>query len=476
MNDAASDRNQKLTLGAKWSYAVGEMGPGLIENAISFFLLFYYTDIVQLDPRLAGIALMVGRGWDAITDPMMGYISDHTRSRWGRRRPYLIYGALPYGLLFFMLWAPFLGVTGNAAFPLLLFGFLAYSTAATVCQVPFYTLGGELSTDYHERSSVIGIRQVFATLGILVGGALTPLFVGFFTDAGYETAESRPAWLTLLAIYGGIAAVCWLISGFRSREREHTGTGEDLGSLWAVPRGAIKALMGTLRNPLFRVMAGVFVIVQVAFTMTTATLVYLLKYWVGDAGAFKTIMVTLILVMLPFLGFWVRVSRRIGKRASYLMGLAILGIFQFQSLWMFGPDKWTGWYYIYPAGFAIGLASHFVFPWALMPDIIDYDELETGKRQDGPYFGVMTFLRKSSSALSSALAGFMLSAIGYNATLADQAPNTLLGIRIIYGVIPGVAFLCGMALFLRFPLTQERSREIRADLEKRHAAERAAGS
>lgn len=467
----ATRRQPPLSLRAKWQYGVGELGPGLVENAISFFLLFYYTDVVYMDPRLAGFALMVGRAWDAVTDPMMGYISDHTRSRWGRRRPYLIYGAVPYGVLFFLLWAPFLGIQGNAAFPFLLVGFLAYSTAATVCQVPFYTLGGELSSDYHERSSIISIRQVFATAGILIGGALTPKFVELFTAAGYETPESRPAWLLVAAGFGAVGTAAWLVSGLSSREREMRTAIADFPSLWAVPAGAFQSLLATLRNPVFRLVAGGFVVVQVAFTMTTSTLAYLLKYWLLVPDMMPPILLTLILTMFPFLAIWLFVSRGLGKRVSYLLGLGTMGLCALNSLWMFQRGGWTGWLFVYPILFAIGLASHYVFPWSLIPDVIDYDELHSGKRQDGSYFGVMTFLRKSSAALSSALVGLLLWAIGYDATLAEQAPHTLTGIRLIYGVIPGLAFLVGMTIFSRYSLTEARSTEIRAELERRHAAE-----
>jgi GPH family glycoside/pentoside/hexuronide:cation symporter len=454
----------------KLVYGAGEIGPGLADNAIGFFLLFYYTKIVQLDPALAGLALMLGRLWDAFTDPVMGYLSDQTRTRWGRRRPYLLFGALPYGFFFFLLWAPFSNVSGNAAFPVLLFGYLAFNTAATVCQVPFYTLGGELSDDYHQRSSIISFRQSYGVFGILVGGALTPIVVTFFAGSAYEDAASRPGWVWMAALFGAVGVVGWLLAGLRSRERVRHRTTESFASVWQVPAGSLRAAARTLRNPHFRVMAATFLITSVSFTMATATLPFLLDDWLNRAREMPLVLGTLIVTMLPFLGLWVRWSHRLGKRHSYMIGLLIMGALQLQTLWMFVPDRWETLLYVYPALFAVGLSCHFVFPWALMPDIIDYDELHSGDRQDGPYFGVMTFLRKSSSAISSQLTGLLLVGIGYDATLEVQPETTLFGLRLMFAVIPGLAFLGGLLVFTRMSLTEEDCLNVRRALYERRTS------
>jgi GPH family glycoside/pentoside/hexuronide:cation symporter len=460
--------DDELGFAQKLVYGAGEIGPGLADNAIGFFLLFYYTKIVQLDPALAGLALMVGRLWDAVTDPVMGYLSDRTRTRWGRRRPYLLFGALPYGLFFFLLWAPFSSVSGNAAFPVLLLGYLAFSTAATVCQVPFYTLGGELSDDYHQRSSIISFRQSYGVLGILVGGALTPVLVTFFGGFAYEEPASRDGWLWMAGLFGALSVVGWLLAGLRSRERAQHRITESFASVWQVPAGSLRAAARTLRNPHFRVMAATFLITSVSFTTTTATLPFLMDDWLNRAAEMPFVLDILILTMLPLLVVWVRWSRWLGKRRSYMIGLLIMGTLQLQTLWMFVPGRWEILLYVYPALFAVGLSCHFVFPWALMPDIIDYDELHSGSRQDGPYFGVMTFLRKSSAAISSQVTGLLLVWIGYDATVEVQPDTTLLGLRLGYAVIPGVAFLAGLLVFTRMSLTEAESSAVRRALyEKR---------
>lgn len=456
----------RLSVARKLLYGAGQAAPGLAENSINIFLLFYYTKVVQLDPGLVGIALMVGRFWDAFTDPLMGYISDQTRTRWGRRRPFILFGAVPFGLAYFLLWAPFAGIMGKDAFPYLIVVFLLYSTCVTICQVPYLTLGGELSSDYHERSSIIGFRQIFWIITILIGGALTANVVMLFVDAPYGDVASRSGWGAMAALFGALGTCAWLTAGFGTREvvepgpRATTSTREALLHIFG-------AALDALRNPHFRKIAGTFLIAQIAFVMTTSTLPFLINDWMLKPQLFAPIMGSLLIAAIPCLGLWVRLSRRIGKRVAYLAGLGILAALPLTSLYALHPERWVGYSFIYAAIFGVGLASHMVFPWSLIPDTIDVEELKQGKRNDGSYFGVMTFLGKSSSAISIFIASQMIELVGYDKTLEFQSASTLQGLRTIYAVVPAIAFLAAAFIFSRYSLTEKGAHEVRAQLHER---------
>lgn len=462
---------QKLTVAQKLLYGAGQGAPGLAENAINFYLLFFYTKIVQLDPGLVGVAMMAGRLWDAVTDPVMGYITDQTRARVGRRRVYMILGAVPFGLMIFLLWNPFPGIRGDVAFPYLLVVFLAYSTSVTVIQVPYLTLGGELSTDYHERSSIIGFRQIFWVVAILVGAGATPVLVKAIGQTPYKDPASYAGWRGMALVYGAIAAGLMLTAGLGSRERVRPGPREARSFFQAVPH-VLRATIRTLGNRQFLVIAATFLITQIAFVMTTSILPFLMTDWMGLPESYMTtVMVCLLLTTLPFLGIWVRISRGLGKRAAYMCGLFTMGFMALQSFWMVHPAHWLGWLFIYPVFFGIGLAAHMVFPWAIVPDIIDADELERGERRDGSFFGAMTFLGKTSSATSLLIAGLLLDAVGYQEGLETQSDATLLGLRLIYGLIPAAAFLAAMAMMSRLRITEDEAHRIRRQLEARQAAD-----
>ena len=174
-----------LSMGTKIAYGVADLGIALLTASIQFFLLFYYTDILGIDPGIAGTALLVGKlTWDAINDPLVGYFSDRTRSRWGRRKPYMLIGAIPFGLTMWLLFSLPPGLTGASAFLAILGSFLLVDTTQTLVSVPYYALSAELTLDYDERTSLISIRMIFTVLGYILGAAATTAVAGMFMGMG----------------------------------------------------------------------------------------------------------------------------------------------------------------------------------------------------------------------------------------------------------------------------------------------------
>jgi len=464
----APHAHQPISIARKLIYGAGQGAPGLTENTISFFLLFYYVTIVQMDPKLVGLAMMIGRLWDAFTDPLMGYISDQTRVKLGRRRFYIIFGAVPFGLCFTMLWTPFLGVQGNAAFPFLLVLYPLYTSSLTVCQVPYLTLGGEMSPDYHERSSIIGFRQIYWTLAIFVGASTNLIAQALAGGTSYADPSARQGWIYMAAVIGLSGAIAWLIAGLGTREPVTPGP-RDAKPVGEALVDVFRATGKTLLNKHFLIVGVVFLTTQIAFTLITSTLPFLVNHWMRMPKALTPVMVALLLMTLPFLAIWVRVSRYTGKRVAYVLGLATMGTFSILTLWMLNPERGAMLMYIQAACFGIGLASHFVFPWAIVPDVCDEDELHTGERRDGSYFGAMTFLAKSSAAVSIQLSGLLLSAIGFDGSLEVQSEHTVQGLRYIYALIPGAAFFVAAGIMSLLPMTEATANAVRRQLQERRA-------
>jgi GPH family glycoside/pentoside/hexuronide:cation symporter len=177
--------DQKLSLGFKFRYGLADMGFALITSAMQFFLLFYYTDVAGINPALAGAALMVGKlTWDALNDPIFGYLSDRTRSRFGRRRIYMLFGAVPLGLAGWLMFSLPKGLTGVPAFLAVLLSFWLVDTFHTMTSTPYAALTPELTRDYNERASLTSIRMVYSVFGYILGAALTTLLAGIFQGAG----------------------------------------------------------------------------------------------------------------------------------------------------------------------------------------------------------------------------------------------------------------------------------------------------
>ena len=207
---------KKLPMKTKIAYGVADLGISLLTASIQFFLLYYYTDVLYINPGLAGTALLVGKfTWDAINDPMFGFLSDRTRSRWGRRKPYMLLGAIPFGLTIWLLYSLPAGLMGLKAFLAILGSFLLADTFQTIVSVPYYALSAELTYDYDERTSLISIRMIFTVVGYILGAAATTALADLFMGMGL--AEPA-AYSCMGAVFGVIAIITTLVTTFGVKE------------------------------------------------------------------------------------------------------------------------------------------------------------------------------------------------------------------------------------------------------------------
>lgn len=201
---------QKLTTGAKFRYGLADLGFSLITSAMQFFLLFYYTDVAGIDPGIAGLALMTGKlTWDALNDPLFGYFSDRTRSRFGRRRIFMLIGAVPLGIAAWLMFSLPQGLSGVGAFFGVLLSFWLVDSFHTMTTTPYYALTPELTRDYTERASLTSIRMVFSVFGYILGAALTTILAGIFQGSGLNLQQ---AWSATGAVFGVIAIITTLVT------------------------------------------------------------------------------------------------------------------------------------------------------------------------------------------------------------------------------------------------------------------------
>lgn len=438
-----------LSLKTKLAYAVSDLGITLPLSAISFFILYFYTDVLKVAPYLVGLTMTIAKAWDAVADPLMGQITDNTRSRWGRRRPYLLFGAFPYAVFFILLWAPW--DTGNEwyNFIRLMVLFILFFTSSTVLSIPYNALLPELALDPHERTKLSGYRQYFSVLGWVSGSALVLPLVG-------ALAEGSRGFFLMSLIFGAIACAVFIITFFGIREREDFSRGESFPIL--------KSFRLTLRNRPFWILIAVYSFTSLGYMILTSVLIYYAKYWLGNAELFTPMMATVMGFILISVPFWVFLSGKIGKKESFLAGIAVLVAACF--LLMVYPRGAGTWFYFIMAVAGIGTGAYFLFPYAIMPEIVDLDELETGTRREGAYFGIYFFIFKLSIALAPLIVGVVLDLFGYKPD-TELSENALLGIRSLVGILPLALFLVGMAFLFKFPLSKKRYEETSAELARR---------
>jgi GPH family glycoside/pentoside/hexuronide:cation symporter len=438
----------KLPTRTKLFYGIGDLGNAVVNSAIQFFLMKFYTDGALVLPSLAGNALLVGKIWDAINDPLFGWFTDRTKSRFGKRRVFMIFGAVPLGISIALLW--FVPTTDRIlTFIWIAFTFIFFDTVWTLTNVPYYALTSELTDDYDERSSLTAYRMVMAVPAYLVGAALTPAIVGLF-------AIQRTGFGFIGILYGTIAAVVLLISAAGIRERK--------GLVVSKPETSpVKSLTIALRNKPFVWLCVIYFIVNISFAFIKTLMAYFLEYQLLMKEETSLVMGLMLICVTLSLPFWQWVSRKMDKGPAYALGMAVGALAVALTFLM--PHQSTGLVYGIAVLAGFGFSAQWIFPWAMVADVADYDRLETGQQRSGMYYGVWGLATKISEAFALAAVGWVLTGFGYQPNV-EQTTQALLGIRLFFGVIPAVFIFASLPFLFKYPITRKSHTEVRQRLEE----------
>ncbi len=442
----------KLPLWTKVGFGICDLGGNLFFTMMGFYLLFFMTDLVGLAAGLAGTALMLGKIWDAVTDPTVGYLSDRTRTRWGRRRPYMFVGSL---LLFIMMIVMFSKPSYSGQWQLFAWAAITYCllcTVYTLVNIPYGALTPELTRDYNERTVLNAFRMSSAVVGTLLGAGLVLPIVSMPDDpvAGWQLAG---------AVMGAIMMVTGLITVFTVKEPRH---GEA-----PPPQNIFKSYAQVLGMKAFLTCLIPWTLHITGITIIQGALLYYFVYLYGDEMGFQLALVALLVSAMIFIPVWTVISKRIGKKLSYNSGMLILtaSVLVFFFIGHRVPME-TSYLIMAVAGF--GFATQYVMPYAIVPDVVEYDYAENGVRREGVFYGLWTFTSKVGQALAIALSGWTLSAFGYVPDL-PQTELALLGIRLLCGPIPAVFFFAGIIILSFYPITRDRYEEILKKIALRDA-------
>jgi GPH family glycoside/pentoside/hexuronide:cation symporter len=442
-------QHQRLKASAKLLYGVGDVGNAMVNSAVVFFLLIFYTDGALVAPALASSALLIGKIWDAVNDPLVGWLSDRTTSRrFGKRRVYMVFGALPLALTVMLVWFVPAGLSDTWTFVWIALSFVLFDTMMTLTSVPYYALTAELTDDYDERASLTTFRMVLGVLAYIVGAAATPALVGLF-------ATQRTGYGVTGILYGLLAAAALWIAAAGLKERAEISQRKS-------KTPPVRAFLTTLRNRPFVRLIAAYLIANVSFTLVQTLLAYFLTYQLGMEGQIPIVMLLLLVTVGVFLFPWKMVSDRWNKGPAYALGLAIGGLAVASTFLLpRGPSPWV---YAIAVLAGIGFSTNWVFPWAMVPDVVEYDRLETGEYRAGMYYGVWGFAYKLTGALGIALSGWVLQLFGYvpNAVQSSQA---LLGIRLFVGPVPALVFGAALPLLIWYPITRSAHAEVLRKLE-----------
>lgn len=443
-----ADKAGKLRTRTKVFYGIGDLGNAVVNSAIQFFLMKFYTDGALVPPALAGNALLIGKIWDAVNDPLFGWFTDKTKSRYGKRRVFMLFGAIPLAIAIALLW--FVPTQDKLwTFVWIAATFLLFDTIWTLTNVPYYALTSELTDDYDERSSLTTYRMAMAVPAYLVGAALTPAIVGLF-------ALQRTGWAFVGILYGVLAGAALLIAASGLRERS--------GLAIAKPEASpLKSLLLALKNKPFVWLCLSYFTINISFAFIKILMAYYVEYQLLMKTSISLVMGLLLICVTISLPFWQWLSRKMDKGPAYAIGMAIGALAV--MLTFFLPHASTPLIYVVSVLAGFGFSANWIFPWAMVADVGDYDRAETGQQRSGMYYGVWGLATKISEALALAAVGWLLSGFGYVPNV-EQTPHTLLGIRLFFGLVPAACIFITLPFLFKYPLT----RKIHASLREKLAA------
>jgi len=467
----------KLDTGMKLVYGAGDFGRASYNTLRMFFYAIFLTDVVGLNPIFASIAALIAIFWDAVNDPLAGLFTDRVRTRWGRRRPFFLWFSIPFGLSFVLLWwAPPWQSQAALAVHITL-AFMISDTFQTLVSVPYLAPGPEIAPGYDQRTSLMSWRMFFNLAASLVGAGAGPELIDAALRAGLSLQN---ACLLMGAVFGGVAAVPFLVLFALVRETPP-------------PKGPVggdgfTATLGVLfSNKPFVLAGSVYVLNWICFDLLAPMLPYYLLYWLSKGNLLARIKLfglgfspetaalgLLLIVAIATLPFWNFLAKRTSKRIAYVSGMSIWAGVQV-LIWTIPEGSLASSLWIAAvAGFTTSSAH--ILPESMFPEAIDWDELRSGKRREGLYYGAITFVRKLAGALATFIALQVLGHSGYTAPpegalIHTQAPRALSAIRLLTG--PGVLLIIipTMLLALFLPMNRARQERVRILLEKRRKRE-----
>ena len=409
--------------------------------------MYFYTEVVGLEPAKAGLIFMIGMVWDAISDPLIGIAADRTRTRWGRYRPYLLFGALPYGVCIALLFTP-PGGSESTVFLTALVAHLLFRTSYTLVYMPYTAMIARLTTDYDARTELTAFKTFF-----VFSANLTVSFFFYTLVFKLGAGDESKGFLPTASLIGIIAAgTCWLCFLLTEESTVHptTHAGKEKSPLSRIAGDLLS------NKPFLMVFFGV-AIFGGFYGAQLAMIPYFAKYWFNDPAVSRTLFTTQAVLSLLSIPVWLWVGRQYGKKTVWISGTSLAAIALVTIFFMQSTSVWlTAFLY----GLSnMGATGFILIFYAMTADVVDWGEWQTGQRQEGLTFGAISFANKFAAGVTTGAVGAALSWVGF---ISDntQSVDTLFGMRVIGLLVPALAFSLSALLMLGYPLSKDKHEDI----------------
>ena len=445
--------SETLTNRVRAGYGIGDYAICLYWSGIGLYLLYFYTDVVGISPILAGWIYALGIGWDAITDPFMGYLAERTKTKMGSYRPFIYYGSIPLALSFVLLfWVP--PFEGTVLFLFLILVNLIHRSCFTIVSVPYSSLTARITNDSNERTKLTTARMISASFGTLSMSALAFPLIAYF--GGADEAFG----FLWLAITSGLIAIALLsVTVYSVREKVDELVTSNLPNFVSITKTVAT-------NYPFWIVFGCILILGSTGVMFNKNLIYFVKYGLElheYQGLILGVSSGASFLSLPF---WAYLALKIGKRETWLisMTIAFIGLL----LFFYCPIASLNELLILLALIGVGNGAGGVLFWSMLPDTVEYGEWKSGIRTESSLYGFMTFAQKSSIAVAALILGFLLSGIGFEPNQI-QSEETISGMKFMMSWIPICGIIISLVLMYFYPISKKFHGELLQRIKERNA-------
>lgn len=454
-NQGGTDGERPVLMRNVIGYGIGDIYGGGAFLIVGMFFMFFLTEVVGMKPALAGLMFGVGKIWDGISDPLMGYLSDHTKSKYGRRRVYFLWGIIPIALTFAMLWIPIHSNSQALLFGYYLFAYILLDAALTMVMTPYSALPAEMSSDFRMRNRLSSSRLIFSGLSSLIAALVPSMIIGAFPG------NPGRGHLVMGIVFGLVFALPWVIVYLSTWENNAQRDSEANNNFF-------REFATISRNKSFRIHFVMYVMAYTAMDVLMALFTYYLTYYLGRPGLYSIAMGALMVVQLAMMPVYTFIANRKGQALAYGIGLSIWAVGMFLTRGL-NFDSSALAVATVCAVIGMGTSAGVLMPYAILPFVIDVDELITGEQRSGVYAGAMTLMRKLVQGLFALPAiGFMLQGIGFAAG-KTQSPEVLARFFAFFIGVPGILIVLGIISSTRFRITPKSHAVLRVELERLRA-------
>ena len=455
-----------IKLKEKIGYGFGDMSSSMFWKLFGSYLMIFYTDAFGLPAAVVGTMFLITRLWDSVSDPLMGLIADRTNTRHGKFRPYILWGAIPFGIIGVLTFTtPDLDLRGK-----IIYAYITYTlmmTAYTVVNVPYASLLGVMSPNSSDRNILSSFRMAFAYIGSFFALLMFMPMVNFFSERITGNKSVGHGWIMAVAVFSVICIILFFLTFGLTRERvkpirTQSKASEDLKDL--------------MRNKPWWLLLGAGVAALIFNSIRDGATVYYFKYYIQEESIrnislfnFSFVLSGLYLAIgqianLVGVILSAPLSNKIGKKNTYIGSMAIATILSVIFFWISKEN--LIWIFIFQVLISICAGSIFPLLWSMYADCADYSEYKTGNRATGLIFSSSSMSQKLGWAIGSALTGWLLAYFGFQANTA-QNPETIQGIKMFMSLLPAIGTVLSIILISLYPLSEKKMRKISIALERR---------